>query len=70
VSGTWNEFNTGLIAGCTSCNKQLNTAHVNLFWSPVAFVDLALEYGYGHRVTTANFKGDAYEIEGTMRVRF
>jgi hypothetical protein len=70
VSGTWNEFNTGLIAGCTSCNKQLNTAHVNLFWSPVAFVDLALEYGYGHRVTTGNFKGDAYEIEGTMRVRF
>jgi hypothetical protein len=70
VSGTYNDFNTGLIAGCTSCNKQLNTAHVNLFWSPVAFVDLALEYGYGHRVTTQNFKGDAYEIEGTMRVRF
>jgi hypothetical protein len=48
----------------------LATAHANLFWSPVAFVDFALEYGWGHRVTTQNFKGDAYEIEGTMRVRF
>ena len=70
VSGIWNEFDTGLIGPCTSCNKLLATAHANLFWSPVAFVDFALEYGWGHRVTTQNFKGDAYEIEGTMRVRF
>jgi hypothetical protein len=68
VSGIWNNINTNLTPG--QGNKLLATAHANLFWSPVAFVDLALEYGWGHRVTTANFKGDAYEIEGTMRVRF
>jgi hypothetical protein len=54
----------------TTNNKQLATAHVNLFWSPVAFVDFGAEYGWGHRVTVANFKGDAQEILGTMRVRF
>jgi hypothetical protein len=68
VSGIWNNINTNLTPG--QGNKLLATAHANLFWSPVAFVDFALEYGWGHRVTTANFKGDAYEIEGTMRVRF
>jgi hypothetical protein len=70
VSGIWNAFDTGLIGPCTSCNKLLSTAHANLFWSPVAFVDFGAEYGWGHRVTTQNFKGDAYVIQGTMRVRF
>ena len=54
----------------TSYNKLLATTHANLIWSPVAFVDLGVEYGWGHRVTVANFKGDAYDLQGTMRVRF
>jgi hypothetical protein len=57
-------------AGCTSCNKLLGMAHANLVWSPVAFVDLGVEYAWGHRVTTQNFKGDAFGLQGTMRVRF
>jgi len=36
----------------------------------VAFVDLGVEYAWGHRVTVANFKGDAYSLQGSMRVRF
>ena len=54
----------------TTSNKLLATSHLNLFWSPVAFVDFGAEYGWGHRVTVANAKGDAYAIAGTMRVRF
>ncbi len=42
----------------------------NLIWSPVAFVDLGIEYQWGHRVITTNFKGDAYALQGSMRVRF
>jgi DcaP outer membrane protein len=70
VSGITTSINTGLVGQNTTNNKQLATAHANLIWSPVAFVDLGVEYGWGHRVTVANFKGDAQEIEGTMRVRF
>jgi len=70
VSGIWNTINTTVTAGCTSCNKLLGLTHANLVWSPVAFVDLGVEYQWGHRVTTQNFKGDAYGLQGTMRVRF
>jgi hypothetical protein len=49
---------------------MLGMAHANLFWSPVAFVDFGLEYAYGHRVTTANFKGDSNTLLGEFRVRF
>jgi hypothetical protein len=70
TSAIWNSINTNVTAGCTSCNKLLGMAHANLVWSPVAFVDIGIEYAWGHRVTTQNFKGDAYGLQGTMRVRF
>ncbi len=70
VSGIWNSLNTNLLGACTSCNKLLSASRANLIWSPVAFVDMGVEYGWGHRVTTQNFKGDAYELIGSMRVRF
>jgi DcaP outer membrane protein len=68
TSGIWSSIPTNLTPG--QGNKLLAMAHANLIWSPVAFVDLGVEYGWGHRVTTANFKGDAYELIGSMRVRF
>jgi porin-like protein/outer membrane DcaP-like protein len=70
ASGIWNALNTNLLGACTSCNKLLTASRANLIWSPVAFVDMGIEYGWGHRVTTQNFKGDAYELIGSMRVRF
>jgi hypothetical protein len=70
VSGIWNAFNTNILGPGTANNKLLGMAHANLYWSPVAFVDFGLEYAYGHRVTVANFKGDANTIEGEFRVRF
>jgi hypothetical protein len=36
----------------------------------VAFIDFGGEGAYGHRLTTNNFRGDQYAIEGMMRVRF
>ena len=75
VSGIWNDMNTGTLcknsSPCTNTNnKLLAISHANLFWSPVAFVDFGLEYAWGHRVTVANFKGDANTIQGEFRVRF
>ena len=70
VSGLYNSMNTILVGPNTTNNKILSTSHANLIWSPVAFVDLGVEYGWGHRVTVANFKGDAYSLQGSMRVRF
>ena len=66
------EFYCGVFgkSGQTGSNKTLADAAVNLFWSPVAFIDFGGEYFYAHRVTTQNFKGDAYALEALMRVRF
>ena len=70
LSGLWNDIPTNLTAGCTSCNKTLSMLQTNVIWSPVAFVDLGIEYQWGHRVVTTNFKGDGYALQGSMRVRF
>jgi hypothetical protein len=70
VSGIWNAFNTQILGQGTTNNKLLGITHANIFWSPVAFVDFGLEYAWGHRVTVANFKGDANTIQGEFRVRF
>jgi hypothetical protein len=70
ASAIYNDVNTDLTGPGTTNNKLLSMTHANLIWSPVAFVDLGLEYAWGHRVTVADFKGDAYSIQGSMRVRF
>ena len=70
ISGIWNDMNTRILGQGTTNNKLLGIAHGNLFWSPVAFVDFGVEYAWGHRVTVANFKGDANTIQAEFRVRF
>src|SRR5438094_5861723 len=78
ISEIYNSINTSIVSintsivgqQSTASNKQLSDATANLFWSPVAFVDFGSEFFWGHRVTTANFKGDAYALEALMRVRF
>ena len=51
-------------------NKELITTHLNLIWNPVSFVDLGVEYAWGHRTVVANLKGDVNAVIGKMRVRF
>ena len=51
-------------------NKQLQTAHANLIWSPVAFIDAGVEYMWGQRQTVANIKGQEQALIGKFRVKF
>jgi hypothetical protein len=60
----------GIASIRTSNNKELSLAHINLIWSPVAFVDLGIEYAWGHRVTVANGRGDAYTLQSSLKFRF
>jgi hypothetical protein len=51
-------------------NKQLQTAHANLIWSPVAFIDAGVEYTWGQRQTVSNIKGQQQALIGKFRVKF
>jgi hypothetical protein len=51
-------------------NKRLITAHANVIWSPVAFVDVGLEYMYGQRTVVANLKGNEQALISKFRVKF
>src|SRR6266851_5619809 len=57
-------------SGLGAANKDLNLTHLNLIWSPVAFVDVGIEGAWGHRRVVSNLRGDAYTIQSSMKVRF
>jgi hypothetical protein len=54
----------------TVANKQLQTAHVNLIWSPVSFIDTGVEYLWGQREVVANIRGTEQVLIGKFRVKF
>jgi hypothetical protein len=71
----YRDVNVRLLGGAGSAqagtvNKELVSAHANVIWSPVAFVDFGLEYMYGHRVVVNNLKGDENTLIGEFKVRF
>jgi hypothetical protein len=68
-SGATAALNNCGAAGAT-LNKELYLANLNLIWSPVSFVDLGVEYSWGHRVALANLRGDAYVVSGVLKVKF
>jgi outer membrane DcaP-like protein len=57
-------------SGTGALNKELSIVHLNLIWSPVAFVDVGIEGAWGHRVVMSNARGDAYTAQTSMKVRF
>jgi hypothetical protein len=57
-------------SGRAANNKELNLAHANLIWSPVAFVDVGIEGAWGHRVVVSNLKGDAWTMQSSLKFRF
>jgi hypothetical protein len=57
-------------SGRAASNKELNLAHANLNWSPVAFVDLGVEGAWGHRVAVNNLRGDAWTLQTSLKFRF
>jgi len=69
AAGSFANANCGA-GGSTSANKYLFLGVANLIWSPVSFVDLGVEYAYGHRVTTGNLRGDANVLSASMKVKF
>jgi hypothetical protein len=60
----------GLVQAATAINKQVYTAHANVIWSPVAFVDIGLEYMHARRKTIVNIPGVEDEVEGEFKVKF
>src|SRR6266446_2851439 len=51
-------------------NKELQTVHANIIWSPVAFVDTGVEYIWGQRKVLANIYGTQQALVGKFRVKF
>jgi hypothetical protein len=66
------DVSTNLVGPSASMtvNKQLQTVHVNLIWSPVAFVDTGVEYIWGQREVLANIYGTQQALIGKFRVKF
>ena len=54
----------------TVANKQLQSASVNLVWSPVAFIDIGGEYFWGQRQVVANLFGNEQVLIGKFRVKY
>ena len=51
-------------------NKELMTAHANIIWSPIAFIDTGIEYVWGQRRVVANIRGSENTVIGKFRVKF
>jgi len=44
--------------------------HVNLIWNPVPFIDLGIEYVWGHRIVVGNIRGDENALVSEFGVGF
>jgi hypothetical protein len=53
-----------------SRNKTLTTAHINLIWSPVPWIDTGIEYLWTQRTVLANIRGRQQALVGKFRVKF
>jgi hypothetical protein len=51
-------------------NKELITAHANLIWNPVSFVDIGLEYTWGQRTVLSNTTGSMNVLISKLAFRF
>ncbi len=60
----------GLSSATVGINKQLISAHANIIWSPVAFIDTGVEYTYGHRQTIWRQSASENVVDFAFRVRF
>src|SRR5580700_1866740 len=70
TGGALGSANNNCGAAANSLNKELDLANINLIWSPVSFVDLGVEYSWGHRVNFYNIRGDSYVLSGMLKVKF
>ena len=59
-----------LVGKSSTLNKELYTAHVNLIWNPVSFVDIGVEYTFGQRTATNNAHATQNVLISKMAFRF
>jgi len=65
-------INAARLAATGGCNlnKELVSATFGTVWSPVAFVDVGVEFAYGHRQTLSGLKGDTSALVNRYTFRF
>jgi hypothetical protein len=49
---------------------MLWTAHLNLIWSPVSFIDTGFEFFYGQRLTVLQQRGEVSLLDYSFKVKF
>jgi hypothetical protein len=54
----------------TVANEQLQSAAVNVIWTPVAFVDIGAEYFWGRREVVAGLNGQMQVLTAEFRVKW
>jgi hypothetical protein len=57
-------------ANALNYNKTLITAHANLIWSPVSFIDTGFEFIWGHRLTVLGGTATIDTIDYAFKVKF
>jgi hypothetical protein len=60
----------GINATTINYNRELMTVHLNLLWSPVAFINTGIEYIWGERRTIANLRGTLQDLQFGFQVKF
>jgi Porin subfamily len=60
----------GPVQAMLDINKEILNTHLNLLWSPVAFVNTGVEWIWGQRTTTGGAKGDMNTIMYMFMVKF
>jgi hypothetical protein len=69
--GQWFSLNLlGRNAVTLSYNKELWTAHANIIWSPISFIDTGFEYSFGERLTLLNQRGMMNVVDYSFKVKF
>lgn len=71
--GYWQENPSSQLIGpvqSTVSNERLQSANVNVIWSPVAFIDTGVEYMWGQRRVVAGITGQEQVFIGEFRVKF
>jgi len=53
-----------------SINKEIFTAHANLIWNPVSFVDVGIEYMWGQRTVLNNVNASMNTLISSFKFRF
>jgi Porin subfamily len=57
-------------ANALQYNRTLITAHANLLWSPVSFIDTGFEFMWGHRLTILGASGSQDVLDYAFKVKF